>query len=124
MEPHLSLAPRPGASTEGLEAEGSDLDDLERMGDAIAAADALLDSVEEALARLDQSTYGTCDLCDQFIADGELETAPTRKNCESCLTAPPDHEPEAEAEPWAGEVRTGAALSETDPASDRSLDAG
>jgi len=62
-------------------------DDLERTGDAVGAVDALLEAVEQALARLDDGTYGTCSSCGLPIDDAELATTPTRQRCEDCSTA-------------------------------------
>jgi RNA polymerase-binding transcription factor DksA len=70
-------------------------DDLERTGKDVAAVDALLDSVEHALARLDQGSYGSCDSCGQIIDDAELALAPTRLTCESCSSGSLPKAPEA-----------------------------
>jgi len=47
-------------------------------------AAARLESVDEALARLDAGTYGTCVRCGEPIAPGRLEARPTATTCVSC----------------------------------------
>jgi DnaK suppressor protein len=44
-------------------------------------AEALLDEVEAALARLSDGTYGVCELCGDPIEDDLLADAPTRRSC-------------------------------------------
>lgn len=50
------------------------------------ARDALarLESVDEAMARLDAGTYGTCTVCGTQIAPGRLEARPTATTCVTC----------------------------------------
>lgn len=40
-----------------------------------------LDEVETALARLDDGTYGTCEVCGEAIPDPRLEALPTTRWC-------------------------------------------
>ena len=40
--------------------------------------------ISEALARLDQGTYGTCSSCGGAIAKGRLEARPSTQHCISC----------------------------------------
>jgi RNA polymerase-binding transcription factor DksA len=40
-----------------------------------------LDDVERALAKLDDGTYGSCDVCSQPIGDARLEAIPTARFC-------------------------------------------
>ena len=40
-----------------------------------------LDDVERALARLDDGTYGTCEVCGQPIGDDRLEVMPATRFC-------------------------------------------
>lgn len=40
-----------------------------------------LDDVERALHRLDQGTYGTCEVCHQPISDERLEARPAARFC-------------------------------------------
>lgn len=41
-----------------------------------------LDDVERALARLDEGTYGTCEICGTEIADDLLASEPQLRSCE------------------------------------------
>ena len=53
--------------------------------DALARdAEARLRSVDDALARLDDGTYGTCTRCGEPIAAGRLEARPTATTCVAC----------------------------------------
>ena len=40
-----------------------------------------LDDVERALARLDDGTYGTCEICGQPIGEARLEVMPATRFC-------------------------------------------
>jgi RNA polymerase-binding transcription factor DksA len=40
-----------------------------------------LDDVEKALARLDDGTYGRCEVCGDDIAEARLEAVPTARTC-------------------------------------------
>lgn len=48
---------------------------------------ARLESVDEALQRIDDGTYGVCARCGRPIAAGRLEARPTATTCVSCATA-------------------------------------
>jgi putative transposase len=50
----------------------------------IDAVDALLDEVEQSLARLDAGTYGRCEVCGEPIDDGRLAELPTARTCGTC----------------------------------------
>ena len=45
---------------------------------------ARLESVDDAVARLDDGTYGTCARCGEPIAAGRLEARPTATTCVGC----------------------------------------
>jgi DnaK suppressor protein len=54
------------------------------QGEAQALAAQLrdqLDDVEKALARLDEGTYGSCEVCGQPIGDARLEVMPATRFC-------------------------------------------
>ena len=53
---------------------GRSIDDIER----------LLGEVEDALARLDDGTYGRCSACGATIDDERLAAAPTATTCAAC----------------------------------------
>jgi len=40
-----------------------------------------LDDVEHALARMDEGTYGTCEVCGNQISDARLEMLPATRFC-------------------------------------------
>ena len=45
---------------------------------------ARLQSVDDAVARIDDGTYGTCARCGEPIAAGRLEARPTATTCVGC----------------------------------------
>lgn len=54
------------------------------QGEARTLADnlnALLNEVERALRKLDDGTYGTCEVCGERIADARLEAMPATRYC-------------------------------------------
>ena len=46
-----------------------------------------LEAIEQALTRLDEGSYGTCEECDEDIAEGRLELLPFTRLCVTCQTA-------------------------------------
>ena len=48
------------------------------------AAEAALQEINAALARLDHGTYGTCERCHQPIPIERLEVLPTSRSCTPC----------------------------------------
>ena len=52
----------------------SDLQHLDRI-------EGELTDVDRALARLDDGTYGTCEVCSEELPDGLLEASPTARTC-------------------------------------------
>jgi DnaK suppressor protein len=51
----------------------------------LAAAEHVLDEVDGALARLQDGTYGRCEVCDDGISDDRLAAEPTAWTCERHL---------------------------------------
>lgn len=47
----------------------------------------ILAKVEEALSRIDDGTYGTCDVCGEAIPVARLEALPYTKMCVNCASA-------------------------------------
>jgi DnaK suppressor protein len=41
-------------------------------------------AIEEALARIRQSTYGVCEVCKQPISKARLEAVPWARHCREC----------------------------------------
>jgi hypothetical protein len=64
----------PDATPEAAVADPGDVD----------AVEALLDQVEHALARLDDGSYGRCEVCGTIIADNRLVERPTARTCAGC----------------------------------------
>lgn len=59
--------------------------DVATSPDERLEADALraeLDDVERALARLDDGTYGTCEVCGSVLTDDQLAERPQTRLCE------------------------------------------
>jgi RNA polymerase-binding transcription factor DksA len=54
-------------------------------GAALADAERVLDGVDRALQRLDEGTYGTCELCGAPVADDVLAATPLATGCERHL---------------------------------------
>jgi hypothetical protein len=50
----------------------------------IDAVESVLDEVEQALARLDDGSYGRCRSCGTVIADDRLQEQPTAHSCADC----------------------------------------
>jgi DnaK suppressor protein len=51
----------------------------------LAAAEQVLDDVDGALARLQDGTYGRCEVCNDGITDDRLAAVPTARTCERHL---------------------------------------
>lgn len=45
-----------------------------------------LEQVSDALAKLDNDTYGTCESCGNSIEEARLEAKPTARQCISCAS--------------------------------------
>ena len=64
---------------------------VSRLND-VGVADSLnasVERVERALAKLDDGTYGTCDVCGQDIATPRLEAHPESVVCVNCARLAP-----------------------------------
>lgn len=70
-----------------------------------------LQALDDALARLDEGTYGVCESCDAAIAEGRLEALPFTRLCVSCQA---DREKEAKASKRLDEDRTYRRLGSSD----------
>jgi DnaK suppressor protein len=62
------------------------VDRLTKVGTA-RELDASLADVERALAKLDDGTYGTCDVCGEPIAPARLDARPWSVLCVRCATS-------------------------------------
>jgi RNA polymerase-binding transcription factor DksA len=47
----------------------------------VTAAERTLDEVDRALERLDNGTYGRCEVCGETIDEARLEADPTARTC-------------------------------------------
>jgi RNA polymerase-binding transcription factor DksA len=59
----------------------------------IADAESDLSAVEAALARLDEGTYGLCDVCGGRIDDSVLADDPVALRCRDCGVGAPAPDP-------------------------------
>jgi RNA polymerase-binding transcription factor DksA len=65
----------------------------QRAGDAapsldlesLQALESTLDEVERALARLDEGTYGRCEVCGEELDDEQLSADPAARHCRAHL---------------------------------------
>jgi RNA polymerase-binding transcription factor DksA len=55
----------------------------------LAAAEAELDAVEHALQRLDDGTYGSCEVCGGALDDAQLAGDPAARFCAAHLPGVP-----------------------------------
>jgi DnaK suppressor protein len=55
----------------------------------LAAAEAELDAVEHALERLDDGSYGSCEVCGDALDDAHLAGDPTARYCAGHLPGVP-----------------------------------
>ena len=62
-------------------AEPVPVPEIEEQRMLLQAAERLLDGVDRALARLDDGTYGTCEVCGGALDDGELKEDPLLTRC-------------------------------------------
>ena len=52
----------------------------------LAAAEVRLGEVQMAERRIDEGTYGRCEVCGRAIDDGRLDALPTTTSCIVCAT--------------------------------------
>ena len=75
------------AKEDDLEYDGNFADSAQvaaEMGENKGLYDQLrrdLDDIEKALARMDDGTYGTCEVCGNDIGDARLEVMPSTRVC-------------------------------------------
>ena len=76
----------------GIDADGCDVGDVDgvlaaakKKGVALTAnVDGQLAQIEEALSRLDDGSYGTCQRCGKAITEARLEALPFATLCIDC----------------------------------------
>jgi RNA polymerase-binding transcription factor DksA len=62
----------------------------ERYEFELAQSTRVLDSVDRALDRLNEGTYGSCETCGTPILGADLSADPTRRMCEQHLALTPE----------------------------------
>lgn len=99
----LDILRQLGAKVERMEEsvlvsdEGASLDESEEFGSEgysrdfqlglIENEDEILQSVQEALDRIDGGTFGACESCEELIPDRRLAVVPYAKFCVKCQAA-------------------------------------
>jgi len=73
-----SGAVEPGAVEPGARDAEIDTSVVDRIEEQLA-------DVELALARIDDGTYGRCEVCNEAFSDAELEQAPAARFCRAHL---------------------------------------
>jgi len=74
-------APPPGDEAAGVVAAAEALVEAAALEVDLDATAADLDGVDAALRRLDDGTYGTCEVCSVELADDVLAADPTTRRC-------------------------------------------
>jgi DnaK suppressor protein len=98
---HIGRAPADVVSGSPADPEGGELEFDEgfadtgqvtaERGEVDALATSLLEGlhdVDDALAKFDAGTYGTCETCGTEIGASRLEAVPSARFCMSCASAP------------------------------------
>ncbi|MGO9027589.1 MAG: TraR/DksA family transcriptional regulator [Acidimicrobiales bacterium] len=83
----MEFVPAPTTSDRSVDpTDGPSDDGSDRIARAdIDAIDAVLDEVEQSLARIDAGRYGRCEECGDVIDDAALAERPTARRCDTCL---------------------------------------
>lgn len=68
-------------------------------------------AIDDALARVDEGTYGACESCESDIAEGRLEALPFTRLCINCQA---EREREAKTTKRSDEDRTNRRLTTSD----------
>lgn len=79
-----------GASADESEEFGSEGYARDFQLGLIENEDEILQSVQEALDRIELGTFGTCDSCDALIPERRLQVVPYAKFCVKCQSAAED----------------------------------
>jgi RNA polymerase-binding transcription factor DksA len=78
MSEHVSEPDEPIEPTEPIPTAEEGLPDLGR----VATIERELDEVERALARLEDGSYGTCEVCSSPLPDDVLADEPAASRCQ------------------------------------------
>ena len=71
---------------------GTDAEEREKAFHLASREGRFLHHIEEALERIEKSTFGTCRSCDQPISRERLEAVPSATLCITCKTQEEQHE--------------------------------
>jgi DnaK suppressor protein len=63
---------------------GSDTFEMDFSMEQLEQKENLLYDIDEALKKIDNKSYGICEICDKRIAKVRLQAIPFAKNCVSC----------------------------------------
>ncbi|MCX7848014.1 MAG: TraR/DksA C4-type zinc finger protein [bacterium] len=64
---------------------GTDAAERETMLGLASTQQKMVDKIERALERIEQGTYGTCELCGGKISPERLEALPEANTCVTCM---------------------------------------
>lgn len=64
---------------------GSDAAERETMLGLASAQQKMIDKIERALERIEQGTYGMCELCGGEISEDRLNALPEANTCIKCM---------------------------------------
>ena len=85
---NVMAASRDVATDDEHDPEGATIAyERERTSALVDRADAHLDDIRIALARLDEGTYARCERCGREISAERLEARPVARRCLSCASA-------------------------------------
>ena len=97
LEEEIRRTESQGGQREGIRAAAADEDFDEQGGDAatetvqrsrvlaiVGNLRGMLDSVNEALAKIEADTYGKCDVCGKLIPKKRLDALPHATMCTEC----------------------------------------
>jgi DnaK suppressor protein len=81
VDEHAEAAPQPEPDAPADPTGPAEPSERERELAVIGRLQGDLADVDRALERLDDGTYGTCEVCGEAIADDVLEGAPAARLC-------------------------------------------
>lgn len=80
-DPHSEKVDRIAGINEGFADSAAATTERAEMLSRVASTRDRLASVEDALTRIEEGTYGTCEVCGREISDARLEARPTSTHC-------------------------------------------
>ena len=73
-----------GSDSGNWEEDGTDAFDREFAFKMAGSSNELLNQIDESLRRIDENTYGSCDLCGEKIGKARMQALPFCQMCISC----------------------------------------